>query len=150
MKRQVKTFLFPVIYIVVAFLTSVPYLMLFDDQIYKYFRKIRPVADISRDLWLWYYRRVSIASIALVLLVCLTAYCLETFVFSKASIGRLILHIALLVIIMGCAYMYINIFLPFDSNMALWIYGSLFGLLSLQSIIYLFCLPPTNYKSIFR
>lgn len=150
MKRPVKTFIFPVIYIALAFLISVPYFMIFDDRIYEYFRKIRPIADISRDLWLWYYRRASIVSIALVLLVCLAAYCLETFVFSKASIGRLILHIALLVIIMGGTYMYISIFLPFDSNMTMWIYGSLFGLLTFQSIIYLFCFPPTNYKSIFR
>jgi membrane-associated HD superfamily phosphohydrolase len=147
-KPLIRRTIFSLTRFIVAFVAILTLLFLVNDASFRIFRKIRPLLDISRDVWIQGYLKVCGITVFIVCILSIIFYLAETFIHKNASINRCIAHIITLFLVAVIACVIVFILLPFNNEMAPLVYGIICGIVLLQIITHLFLVPPANYESL--
>jgi uncharacterized membrane protein len=114
------------------------------------FRLIRPLQEIPRDVWVERYLIIFLLSIALVYLISTLFLFLETYVYLTAKSSRMLIHGIILIILIVGANILVSRAIPFAPGLGMKVFGTLSGVLAVQSFSYLFIFPPSHYRGLLR
>jgi hypothetical protein len=116
-----------------------------------FYRRVRPIMDLSREAWLYYYNQIW-------LVVCLAFYGVSLIFFlteelfcCDGSFFRFFVHLLVSIAIFAGGWIFVSQRYPFENNMALAVNGT-YSLVALISLVLVFFWPlaSKNYRGLYR